>query len=813
MFPAKALLHRCASHLIPIIIVAWATSALGDASPAAAQSATLATSATTAAGPTPPVAAPAPNPMAPPHAPAPVTSAQPGAVDVAANDQALAKLEFLLPRTTKDAPLAAMSHQAATIETAARAALATAQAQAASDSAALRRLPSRRHLSEAEESRRATLLAGQAAARAKVAQLQGLTNRAGQVYGQIAERRRQGFSGRVLQRTDSPFSPVFWTSLGGAISGDFHRVAWTARNIADVAGRATEPRGAVGPAAGLLIAAILVRPLRRLLDRLGWDRARRVGSRGAARTLAVVWRVIVDVAALTAAAQAIRLGAQWGGLLSPAADQLCAAAVGSVAWAAAVIALGRGLVTGREPELRLLPIGDSDAARARVALWVVALITAAGFFLQRLAFVIGASVDATIAVDCATSVAYAAAAFLVLASFGRSDEGEVSGAEAARAPAWTLASIILAMAIVATLGSVLLGYATLASLISGQIFWLSLISAVTYIALRLVDDVLGSLFAEHGRLTQSMRQLFGLSASTVLQIGLLISAALQVFIVLAAVLMALTPFGESGQLFMSHLRLFGSEVRVGKATISPMGLAGGLVTLLIGVGLSHLARRWVVRRYLPVTNWDAGVRNSVATGVAYIGVAIAVVCALAVTGVGVAQIALVASALSVGVGFGLQQIVQNFVAGIILLIERPVKVGDWVSVGGVEGDVQALRVRATDIRGLDGSTVIVPNSSLITTNVVNKTLGAAQTRVQLQVTVAKPTDIRRACDAIVRLAVARDDVLKFPAPQIFVDALTAGGGANLDAWVYVADPRAAVRVKSEIYLALVDTFEQGGIAM
>ncbi|MBV8682263.1 MAG: mechanosensitive ion channel, partial [Caulobacteraceae bacterium] len=171
------------------------------------------------------------------------------------------------------------------------------------------------------------------------------------------------------------------------------------------------------------------------------------------------------------------------------------------------------------------------------------------------------------------------------------------------------------------------------------------------------------------------------------------------------------------------------------------------------------------------------------------------------------------SALSVGVGFGLQQIVQNFVAGVILLIERPVKAGDWICVGGVDGDVQALKVRATDIRGLDGSTVIVPNSSLITTNVVNRTLGTRQTRIQLQVTVTKPCDIRRARDAIVQLASCRTEVLKFPAPQVFVEALTAGGGATLDAWVYVADPRSAVRVRSEMYLALVDAFEKAGIAM
>jgi small-conductance mechanosensitive channel len=806
MIPAKAPPHRRCRYPFLFFAVALALTTAGLSRPGVAATPALASSAATApkpvTNPGPPSAA-KPTPSSPPS----------GAVDVAADNQALAKLAFDLPRTTQDTPLAAMTQQAGAIETAARAALVADQAKVAADAAALRRLPVRRHLSETAQGQRSALLADQAADQAHAAQMQALVDRAGQVYSQIAERRREGFSGRVLQRAPSPISPVFWTSLGQAIGGDFHRLAWTVGAMEATAERAPEPRGVAGLILGVLAAIVLVWPVRRLLDRLGWKRVRRLGLRGAAQVVAVIWCVMVEVAAPTAAAAAIRLGAQWGGLLAPAADQLCAAAVGAVAWAAAVIALGRGLATAREPDQRLLPIGDSEAARARVSLWVVALITAAGFFLQKLSLIAGASIEATIAADCATSVAYAATAFLVLASFGRSESAPEPGETVARAPAWTLASLILAVAIVATVGAVLFGYATLAALISGQIFWLSLIAAVTYLALRLIDDVLGALFGDHGRLVTAMRQLFGLGASTVVQAGLLISATLQVLVILVAVLMALTPFGESGHLFVTHLSAFGGDVRVGKATISPVGLVGGLLTFLIGVGISHVARRWVVRRYLPVTHWDAGVRNSVATGVAYIGVGVALICALAVTGVGVAQIALVASALSVGVGFGLQQIVQNFVAGVILLIERPVKVGDWVSVGGVEGDVQALKVRATDIRGLDGSTVIVPNSSLITTNVVNRTLGAARTRIQLQVTVTKPCDIRRARDAILQLAASRCEVLKAPGPEVFVDALTAGGGANLDAWLYIGDPRAAVRVKSELYLSLVDVFEKAGIAM
>jgi small-conductance mechanosensitive channel len=744
-------------------------------------------------------------------APAPVT-AQPAPSPLAMDEQTLAELRAQLPSVNRDDQLKLMASRAEAIEASGRQAMAAPQAQAAALEAQLRRIPVRRWPTAFERRERAALTAQLSAAQAQAAPWQALGDQAMQVYGQIAERRREGFSGRVLQRTPSPVSPQFWTLLGGALAGDLGRLDMLAGGAIATALAAREPRGIGGLALGLLVAVLLMWPARRLLENLGWRRARKLGSQGATRTLAVVWRVAVDIAAPVLAADAIRLGAQWAGLLSARADELAVAAVGAVAWAAAVLALGRALAAAGEADARPAPVADSQAARARVSLWVVALVTAGGFFLQRLSFLAGASLEATIAADYAVSLAYAAAAGLILASFGRR-QGQGAGDPAARGPAWTLASLVLALAIATTLGAVLFGYATLAMLTSSQIFWLALICAVAWLALRLVDEVMGALFGDGGRATQTLRLVFGLSASTVEQAALLIAAGLQLLIILAAVVLALTPFGANGHLLAANLGALGGDIRIGKATISPAGVAGGLITLFVGIGLSHLVRRWVERRYLPVTHWDPGVRNSVAIGVGYLGVAIALICALAATGVGVAQIALVASALSVGVGFGLQQIVQNFVAGVILLIERPVKVGDWINVGGVEGDVLALRVRATDIRSLDGSTVIVPNSSLITTNVQNKTRIGAQSRIQLQVSVTRTADIRRACALILQVAGGRAEVLKTPAPQVFVDALTAGGGATLDAWLYIADPRAAVAMRSELYLAVLDAFEQAQIGM
>src|SRR5690606_30720465 len=115
----------------------------------------------------------------------------------------------------------------------------------------------------------------------------------------------------------------------------------------------------------------------------------------------------------------------------------------------------------------------------------------------------------------------------------------------------------------------------------------------------------------------------------------------------------------------------------------------------------------------------------------YAGQVLIVALALSALGVGLERVAWIASALSVGIGFGLQAIVQNFVSGLIMLAERPVKVGDWVTLGGVEGDIRRINVRATEIQMFDRSTVIVPNSEFITKVVRNVTHASPLSRVQV----------------------------------------------------------------------------------
>ena len=153
---------------------------------------------------------------------------------------------------------------------------------------------------------------------------------------------------------------------------------------------------------------------------------------------------------------------------------------------------------------------------------------------------------------------------------------------------------------------------------------------------------------------------------------------------------------------------------VGAVSISLSTIIIAILLLLFGFIATRAVQRWLDRRFLPRTGLDPGLQNSVSVLFGYAGVITALIIALAELGIDLQKIALIAGALSVGIGFGLQSVVSNFVCGIILLAERPIRVGDWVLVKNEEGFVRRISVRATEIETFDRASVIVPNQDLIT---------------------------------------------------------------------------------------------------
>lgn len=253
-----------------------------------------------------------------------------------------------------------------------------------------------------------------------------------------------------------------------------------------------------------------------------------------------------------------------------------------------------------------------------------------------------------------------------------------------------------------------------------------------------------------------------------------------------------------------------SGVDIGNFTLAPGNLLIAVLVLSGGLILTSLLRRWLSRHVLPNTRLEYGARNSLAAGFSYLGVAISLIIAMAALGLDFTNLALVVGALSLGMGFGLRNVVENFVAGVLLLIERPVKVGDWILVGEHEGTVKRISVRSTEIETFDRSAVIIPNADLIASAVTNWTHKNRLARVTVKVCVAYGTPTEQVAQQLLDCAREQPGVLQIPHPMALFMAL-GSSGMDFELRCFVGDTDDYMLVFSELHFSIERSFRHAGI--
>ncbi len=239
-------------------------------------------------------------------------------------------------------------------------------------------------------------------------------------------------------------------------------------------------------------------------------------------------------------------------------------------------------------------------------------------------------------------------------------------------------------------------------------------------------------------------------------------------------------------------------------------IASFVAVFLIGFVLTRAAQSVLVSSVLPRTRLDQGGKTAVLSGVSYVGYAIATLAAVSATGIDLSSIAIVAGALSVGIGFGLQTIVSNFVSGIILLVERPVKEGDWIEVGGFSGHVRRIRVRATEIETFDRASVILPNSDLISGTVLNRTHSGMTGRIQIPVSVTYDSDPARVAASLLAVAEDHPMVLRDPAPRVLLMNL-GPDSMDFEIRVWLRDINFSLSARSDINFAVMERLNRESI--
>jgi small-conductance mechanosensitive channel len=251
---------------------------------------------------------------------------------------------------------------------------------------------------------------------------------------------------------------------------------------------------------------------------------------------------------------------------------------------------------------------------------------------------------------------------------------------------------------------------------------------------------------------------------------------------------------------------------IGEVTISPADFLLFLVVLLIGFFLTGRFKRLLRGAVLPYTGLDQGGRDAIAAGAGYVGIVVTLLVAVSTAGVDLSNLAIVAGALSVGIGFGLQNIVNNFVSGIILLIERPIKAGDWIELPSGMGYVKNINVRSTEVETFDRSSLFVPNSQLIAENVINWTHDNMHGRIIVKVGVEYGAEPRKVERVLLAIAKGHPLMLRRPAPYV----LFRGFGADaleFEIRGILRDVNWVLNVQSDINFEIARRFREEGIGI
>ncbi|VVN24403.1 hypothetical protein PS639_04457 [Pseudomonas fluorescens] len=647
--------------------------------------------------------------------------------------------------------------------------------------------------------------------------LAALKGSATDLITQIAGIRRNLLESELTLSTQSILNPGFWTPLLNPSPDDRQRLSFFIDQARDVVKAAWQPGQRLFTAALLLLALVLWTLGRRLAERgLAWLCIHRMPEGRLRRSSLALASVLATVLTVGISLQLLFFACTRQSPPTPILMTFSQEFEKIVYACVLIAALSRALLSTQHPSWRLPAIADPVALSLKPFPRLLAAVLLVLMTIIQVANATGMSSEIVIAGRGVIALTVASIVVFLLMRTSKVRRSVVASGEAPEAGT-TFAGLLYAitgLAMLIALLSLLTGYVSLARFITYELVWGFLILSGFYLLIQLFKDACEYLFSSRSSSGKAMKQMLGIDDRRLEQIEVILSGVGRAgLLLLAAVTLVVGGVGTTlGQLITNVFSMLGGG-GLRKLNIIPGHLLNAVLALMIGIYLIRSLRRWLDNEFLPKTDMDPGMRASLSTLFANIGYALVILLTLSSLGVQWTNLAWIVSALSVGIGFGLQEIVKNFVSGLILLTERPVKVGDLISISGVEGDIRRINVRATEIQLSDRSIVIVPNSQLISQNLRNVTLGgSAQGVAILELTFPLDIDPEQVKNLLYDTYCEHETILDKPAPVVRFSKLTPEG-ITLTITGYVGSPRIVSTTKSDLLFEILKRLGAAGIEL
>ena len=351
----------------------------------------------------------------------------------------------------------------------------------------------------------------------------------------------------------------------------------------------------------------------------------------------------------------------------------------------------------------------------------------------------------------------------------------------------------------------LFGYQRLSSFIFDRFIGSALVIGVFLILRRAVSEILHRVL-----FLRFWARTFKLRRRLITKIDFWLTLIVDPIFIVAGALLILGMWGVSTDLMLQSLKKILFGFKVGNVEVSVISIVVGIITFFVTLTVMKALRRHAVSNVLDKMDIDDGIKHSLISGFSFISFIIAAILALLMMGGSFGNLALIAGALSVGIGLGLQDVVNNFVSGIILLFERPIKVGDWVKINNEEGKVKQINIRSTEIETFNRASVIVPNATLLSTSLTNLTHSNNWARYSVTVGVAYGSDVEKVKAILLECATSHKRVLKKPEPYVLFQNF---GASSLDFELrfYVSNIWDGFTAPSDIRCEINRRFNEEGI--